>query len=146
MLLERMTPFSTYQTTIMADIKFWCLVIDHDHCPTFGEPFPVTVRHDDTIHDLKVKIMGTSGLPDLHRFTTANRIEIWMYFSSESGSKLSAKDCFHQTGRIICEVEFSESDDELRDVCHLGAARKVIDLELEEDEILLALVPSSESG
>ncbi|KAH8986416.1 hypothetical protein EDB86DRAFT_2832017 [Lactarius hatsudake] len=131
----------------MADINFWCLVIDDDHRPTFGEPFPVTVRHDDTIHDLKIKIMGTPHSPDLHRFTT-NSIEIWMYFSPESlaGSKLSAKDCFHQTRMKICEVEFSESDDEPRDVWHLGAGRKVIDLELEEDEILLALVPSSKSG
>ncbi|KAH9026597.1 hypothetical protein EDB85DRAFT_1892473 [Lactarius pseudohatsudake] len=145
MLLERMTPFSTYHHH-MADIKFWCLVIDHDHCPTFGEPFPVTVRHDDTIHDLKKKIMGTPDSPDLHRFTTANSIEIWKYASSESDSKLSARDCFHQTGRKICEVEFSESDEEPRDVWHLGAAQMVIDLGLDEDEILLALVPSSESG
>ncbi|KAH9173923.1 hypothetical protein EDB89DRAFT_2228399 [Lactarius sanguifluus] len=130
----------------MADIKFWCLFIDHDHDPTFGEPFPVTVRHDDTIHDLKIKIMGTPYYsPNLHRFTTANCIEIWKY-SPESDSKLSAKDCFHQTGRTICEVEFSESDEEPRDVWHLGAARKVVDLDLEEDEILLALVPSSESS
>ncbi|KAH9077535.1 hypothetical protein EDB83DRAFT_2514242 [Lactarius deliciosus] len=127
----------------MADINFWCLVIDYDHLPTFGEPFPVTVRHDDTVHDLKIKIMGTPHSPNLHRFTT-NSIEIWMYSSLESGSKLSSKDCFHQTGVKICEVDFSESDDgsEPRDVWHLGVGRKVIDLELEEDEILLALVPS----
>ncbi|KAH9035407.1 hypothetical protein EDB84DRAFT_1660602 [Lactarius hengduanensis] len=83
--------------------------------------------------------MGTPDSPDLHRFTTANSIEIWKYLSSEPDPKLSAKDCFHQTGRKICEVEFSESDEEPRDVWHLGAAQMVIDLELEEDEILLAL-------
>ncbi|KAH9037363.1 hypothetical protein EDB83DRAFT_2514240 [Lactarius deliciosus] len=130
----------------MADIKIWCLVIDHDHHLTFGEPFPVTVRHDDTIHDLKIKIMETQHSPDLHRVVSTNSIEIWTCDSSKSSSMLSAKNCVHQTGMQLYELDFSESDEEPRDVWHLGAAQKVIDLELEVDEILLALIPSSESG
>ncbi|KAI9438120.1 hypothetical protein H4582DRAFT_2057604 [Lactarius indigo] len=130
----------------MTDIKLWCLAIDHNHNPNFGEPFPVTVGRDDTIHDLKIKIMGTQHSPDLHRVVVTNSIEIWHCDSSKSDSKLSAKEYFHQTERKIRELNFSESDDEPRDVWHLGAAQKVVDLELEDNEILLALVPLSKPG
>ncbi|KAH9060291.1 hypothetical protein EDB87DRAFT_1577040 [Lactarius vividus] len=131
----------------MADIKIWCLVIDHEHNPTFGEPFPVTVHYDDTIHDLKIKIMGTQHSPDLHRVVVStNSIEIWKGGGLKSTSTFSARNCLHQTGMQICELDFSESDDGPRDVWHLGAGQKLVDLELEDNEILLALVPLSESG
>lgn len=64
-----------YSTTTMEDVEIWCLLIDHDHKSTFGEPFPVSISHGDTIHKLKIKIWGAPNSPDL--VVTTNSIEIW---------------------------------------------------------------------
>jgi hypothetical protein len=63
----------------MADnIQIWCLLIDHDYktTPGLGEPFPVSIRRDGTIHELKIVIY--KGRPPAHYpGALANSIEIW---------------------------------------------------------------------
>ncbi|KAH9173927.1 hypothetical protein EDB89DRAFT_2068160 [Lactarius sanguifluus] len=121
----------------MADIKIWCLVIDHDHHLTFGEPFPVTVLRDDTIHDLRIKIMGVEHSPNLRRLVVTNSLQIWKCKSL----KLSAKDPFSQTRKQVSNLRFSDEEDS--HVQHLGAAQKIMELQLEDSEILLARDPMS---
>ncbi|KAH8986418.1 hypothetical protein EDB86DRAFT_2832709 [Lactarius hatsudake] len=48
---------STITADITAESNVWCLVIDSDHKPTFGEPFPVVVDQNSTIHELKSSIV-----------------------------------------------------------------------------------------
>ncbi|KAH9173925.1 hypothetical protein EDB89DRAFT_2068158 [Lactarius sanguifluus] len=69
-----------------------------------------------------------------------NSIQIWKCKSL----KLSAKDSFGQTTKQVSDLRFS--DEEGSHVQHLGAAQRMMELQLEDNEILLALVPSSESG
>ena len=116
----------------MAKNKVWCLLLDHDHMSTFGEPFPVTIDNDDTIHQVKTMIkVWWIKLPDV----TPNHIEIWKCKTS----KLSANDSFSLTKRKIGNFKFD--DDENSDVEHLGAARRVMEIGLEDCELLLALIP-----
>jgi len=116
----------------MPNIKVWCLLIDHEHKPTFGEPFPVDLNHDDTIHQLKIKIRWGPNSDDLHG--TANRIEIWKCKSL----KLSAKDSFDQTKEQLGDNGFS--GDWNSHFQHFGVAQRVMELQL-EDELLLAIGP-----
>ena len=60
-------------------IEVWCLFIDKDHNLTFGEPFPVLIRDDQTTHDLKTKIYETPHSPKSqpHMKFSTNQIEIW---------------------------------------------------------------------
>ncbi|KAI9451174.1 hypothetical protein BJY52DRAFT_1191179 [Lactarius psammicola] len=116
----------------MADINVWCLFIDHDHKPIFGEPFPVSIRHDDTIHELKIRIMSGCSRKARFAFTVPSEIGIWQC------KRLSAKYPLNLTKKLLSDLKFS--DDEDSDVQQLGVAQKVIELRLEDDEILLALV------
>ncbi|KAH9026590.1 hypothetical protein EDB85DRAFT_2149032 [Lactarius pseudohatsudake] len=120
-----------------SDIQVWCLAIDDHYNPIFGEPFPVSVRQDDTIHDLKIKILDTPHSPDFIVYT--NTIQIWKCKSL----KLSAKDSFGQTTKQVSDLRFSDEEDS--PVEYLGAARRMMELQLQDSEILLALIPSSES-
>jgi len=135
--LEGTTVLTTVSTTatIMADIRVWCLVIDRRYNPTFGEPFPVSIRHDDTIHDLKIKISKAPHRPDF--IVDTNSIEIWKCKSL----KLSAKDSFGQMKKQLGNLAFSDGEDS--HVQHLGAAQRVMELQLEDNEILLAVVPGN---
>ena len=113
--------------------KIWCLLLDHNHEPTFGEPFPVSINHPDTIHDVKIKIKTSSDRFRFHHFI-ANDIEIWKCKSF----KLSANDSFGQTKKKLGHFKF---DDENSDVEHLGVARAVMEMGLMHGELLLALIP-----
>ncbi len=95
----------------------------------------MSIRHDDTIHTLKIKIWAAEHSPDL--IVNTNAIEIWACESL----KLSAKDSFGQMKMELGHVEFSEDDDS--PVRHLGAAQRVMDVPLEDNEILLAVVPGN---
>ena len=53
--------------------------------------------------------------------------------------KLSAKDSFGLTNKKLRKFKFSE--DEGSDVQHLGVAQRIKELQLGDDELLLALVP-----
>jgi hypothetical protein len=118
----------------MADnIKIWCLLIDHDYQPTLGEPFPVSIRRDGTIHELKTEIYR--NLPIFLGRALANNIEIWKCQSS----RLSAKDPFDQTKGQLNEISFSGNWK--GHVEHLGTAQKVKELGLEHNEPLLAVMP-----
>ncbi|KAH9032113.1 hypothetical protein EDB84DRAFT_1438713 [Lactarius hengduanensis] len=119
-----------------SDIQVWCLAIDDHYNPIFGEPFPVSVRQDDTIHDLKIKILETPHSADFVVFT--NSIQIWKCKSL----KLSARDSFGQTTKQVSDLRFSDEEDS--PVQHLGAARRMMELQLQDSEILLALVPPSD--
>ena len=116
----------------MANIKVWCLLIDHDLKPTFGEPFPVAIRSADEVHDLKTKIRQVC---DKIYHLAPNEVEIWKCKSI----KLSAIDSFGLTKKQLNNFKFS--DDENSDVDHLGAAREMIGLGLQYGELLLAVVP-----
>ncbi|KAH9032117.1 hypothetical protein EDB84DRAFT_1561174 [Lactarius hengduanensis] len=118
-------------------IPVWCLAIDNHYNPIFGESFPVTVSHDCTIYDLKIKIMGEEHSPHLRRVVVTNSLQIWKCKSL----KLSAKDSFSQTRKQVSNLRFSDEEDS--HVQHLGAAQRMMDLQLEDSEILLALDPMS---
>jgi hypothetical protein len=116
----------------MAHNKAWCLLIDHDHKPTFGEPFYVPIKYDDTIHDLKVKLkLVWDKIPHI----TPNEVEIWRCKTL----RLSATDSFSRTKKQLGDVKFD--GDENSDAEHLGVAWMVMGLGLQQGEILLALVP-----
>ncbi|KAI9452071.1 hypothetical protein BJY52DRAFT_1190584 [Lactarius psammicola] len=117
----------------MPDTQVWCLLIDHDHMPTFGEPFPEELHHDDTTHRLKVKIKNGLNRINLAHLLP-NEIEIWRCKSS----KLSVHDSFDRTKKLLSMVEFDDDDG---DVQHLGVAQRVMGLKLRDDELLLALIP-----
>src|ERR1700761_507009 len=127
--------------TFNVPIKVWCLLIDHNHEPTFGEPFPVSMYSEDTTHDLKMKISkgqgrGTQSSPEwpFVQFAT-NKIKIWKC----KVLKLSAKDPFGLTTNRLHNFKFS--DDEDSDVQHLGVAQRMRELGIEDNELLLAMVP-----
>jgi hypothetical protein len=114
--------------------KVWCLLIDHDHKPIFGEPFPVTIHHEDTIHDLKIKlrVMWES----IH--FAPNEVEIWKCKTS----KLSANDSFTRMKKQLGGLNFD--GDENSDAEHLGVARMVMALTgfngFQQGELFLAVV------
>ena len=118
-------------------IEVWCLLIDSDHNPTFGEPFPVLIRDDQTTHDLKIKICGTPNSPKSqpHMKFSTNQIEIW----KGKSLKLSANDSFSRTKQLLRNVHFFDSQNSV--VQHVGVAQKMKNLALKDGELLLALVP-----
>ena len=111
----------------------WCLLIDHNCKPTFGEPFPVNMYPGQTVHEIKKKIRAVDELPDIKVAT--NKIEVWRC----KKLKLFANASFSLIKNQLCNLKFS--DDEDSDVQHLGAAQMMMELELESREILLVLVP-----
>ena len=114
----------------------WCLLIDHNCKPTFGEPFSVSICTGLTVHDLKIRICQDSrGEPRRDIHVATNRVEIWRC----KKLKLFAKDSFHLIKKQLSNLKFS--DDEDSDAQHLAAAQSVTELELEHSELLLALVP-----
>lgn len=118
-------------------IEVWCLLIDSDHNPTFGEPFPVLIRGDQTTHDLKIKICSRpnspESRPDLQ--VSPNQIEIW----KGKTLKLSAKDSFSRAKQLLRNVHFFDSENSV--VQHVGVAQRIGGLALKDGELLLALVP-----
>ncbi|KAI9438122.1 hypothetical protein H4582DRAFT_2057606 [Lactarius indigo] len=122
--------YSTTSTTptIMAEINVWCLVIDRDHKPALWEPFPVAIHQDNTIHELKIKIISVWRRRQLV-YTDPSEIGIWQC------KRLSAKIPLNRMKKLLSDLKFS--DDEDSDVQQLGVAQKVMELELKDDEILL---------
>ncbi|KAH9026588.1 hypothetical protein EDB85DRAFT_2149030 [Lactarius pseudohatsudake] len=121
-------------TTVATMGKVWCLLIDHELKPTFGEPLSEWSELNDTIHDLKIKIKKGASYRDLVHIT-ANRMQIWKC----KKLKLSANDPFRQTRKLLKNIKFSY--DENSNVQHLAPAQVVMDLGLADDELLLVLVP-----
>ena len=101
--------FLSATTTIMElkllnpPIEVWCLFIDKDHNPTFGEPFPVLIRDDQTTHDLKTKIYETPHSPKSqpHMKFSTNQIEIW------KGKSLKT---FSRTKELLHNVHFYDNE------------------------------------
>ena len=121
------------------NLKVWCLLIDNDHKPIFGEPFPMSMRLDDTIHELKKKIghggYGTDKFPDV----SPNELEIWK--CKAFSRKLSANDSFGRTKKYLGDFRFSDDEHDYSDVEHLGVTRLLVELPLEPGELLLVLMP-----
>ena len=113
----------------------WCLLIDRNHRATFGEPFPVYIRGDQTTHDLKIRITTRPGLPEtrVDLPVSTNQIEIWKCKSL----KLSSRDSFGRTKQKLCSFKFSEDDDS--DAQHIGVSQMVRELALQDNELLLVL-------
>ncbi|KAH9032116.1 hypothetical protein EDB84DRAFT_1578651 [Lactarius hengduanensis] len=139
------TPFATATTTIMAtNLNVWCLLIDENHEPIFGEPFPVSIRHDDMIHELKVKIQMMWNRSKLSHIPP-NDLEIWKCKSLE----LSARDSFDLTKNQLDGLKFF--DDEDSDVTaniqvqHLGVAQRMTEFSRDDDEIWLVVVPQNDA-
>ncbi|KAH8984842.1 hypothetical protein EDB92DRAFT_1463746 [Lactarius akahatsu] len=134
----------TATTTIMAtNLNVWCLLIDEDHEPIFGEPFPVSIRHDDTIHELKVKIQM---MWDRHKLShiPPNDPEIWKCKSLE----LSARDSFDLTKSQLDDLKFffDEDSDVPANVQHLGVAQRMTEFSnRRDDEIWLVVVPQNDA-
>jgi len=91
-----------------------------------------------TVHEIKIEI---SRGPSVHKESrpdvqvTTNRIQIWR----GKNVKLFAKDSFYLIQEQLSNFKFSNGEDS--DVQHLGAAQGVRELELEDSELLLALIP-----
>ena len=120
----------------MANDKVWCLLIDHDHKATFGEPFPVPICPDDTIHELKKKTKaGYDKLPNI----SPNELEIWK--CKGFTRRLSANYSFGRTKRYLGDFRFSDDEHKYSDVQHLGVTQLLVELSLESGELLLVLVP-----
>ncbi|KAH9077532.1 hypothetical protein EDB83DRAFT_2514239 [Lactarius deliciosus] len=121
----------------------WCLLIDEDHEPDFGEPFPVSIRHDDTIHELKVKIQMMWNRHKLSHIPP-NDLEIWKCKSLE----LSARDSFDLTKSQLDGLTFfnDEHSDVTANVQHLGVAQRMTEFSnLGDDEIWLVVVPHNDA-
>ena len=118
--------------------EVWCLLIDRNHRATFGEPFPVYIRGDQTTHDLKIRISTQPGSPEtrVDLPVSTNQIEIWKCKSL----KLSSRDSFGRTKQQLRSFKFSEDDNS--DAQHIGVSQKMRELALQDNELLLVLVPS----
>ena len=130
--------FLSVTTTIMErnrPIEGWCFLIDKDHNPIFGEPFPVLIRNDQTTHDLKTKIYEAPFSPKSQHLFSPNQIEIW----KGKSLKLSTNDSFSRTKQLLHNTLFFEGESSV--VQHLGVAQKMKSLPLKDGELLLALVP-----
>ncbi|KAF8261045.1 hypothetical protein EI94DRAFT_1789662 [Lactarius quietus] len=122
----------------------WCLLIDKEHKPSFGEPFSVYKSDAScTIHDVKASLKSGDNKNDF-RYCSANRIEIWRC----NAVKLSSKDPLTRLKELLTHVNFpddSEDSSEERPgashVQHLGAGQTLGEIGLEDDEVLLVLVP-----
>jgi hypothetical protein len=120
----------------MSSNKVWCLLIDHDHKPAFGEPFPVSISPDDTVHDLKKKIKaGYDKLPNI----SPNELEVWK--GKGFPRSLSAKYSFGLTKKSLGNFAFCEDGHGYSDVQHLVVTQLLVELSLESGELLLVLVP-----
>ncbi|KAH9060290.1 hypothetical protein EDB87DRAFT_1577039 [Lactarius vividus] len=122
----------------------WCLLIDECHEPNFGEPFPVSIRHDDTIHELKVKIQMMWNRHKLSH-VPPNHLEIWKCESLE----LSARDSFDLTKKKLDDLKFYDDYNDDTDVTvnvqHLGVAQRMSEFSnLRDDEIWLVVVPQND--
>jgi len=102
----------------------------------------VSTRRNGTIYELKIVLYGV--LERVHRSPALdffgnpiiNSTEIWKFKSP----KLSANDDFDQTKAQLNDIRIS--DNWGSHVQHLGTARKVTELELEDNELLLVMKPS----
>ena len=112
----------------------WCLLIDRDHKPTFGDPIPEWVSDTDSIHQLKLRLKQGNNKEDFYG-PPANRIQIWRCKSP----KLSPKVSLNHLKEIISNIKFSDGDDS--DVQLLSAGQSVAELGLKDDELLLVAVP-----
>ncbi|KAF8261047.1 hypothetical protein EI94DRAFT_1705838 [Lactarius quietus] len=132
-----MSSISKFKFQPPPPITVWCLLIDHNFKPSFGEPFPVTIGYNGTTHEVKIRISGRpespESRPDLGIVT--NKIEIWKCKTL----KLSAKDSFGRIKMLLHNFQFSY--DENSSAEHLGVAQSIEELELESYELLLARVP-----
>ncbi|KAN0139386.1 hypothetical protein V8E53_002887 [Lactarius tabidus] len=118
----------------MSSNKVWCLLIDHDHKPAFGEPFPVSISPDDTVHDLKKKIKaGYDKLPNI----SPNELEVWK--GKGFPRSLSAKCSFGLTKKSLGNFAFCEDGHGYSDVQHLVVTQLLVELSLESGELLLVL-------
>ncbi|KAH9173940.1 hypothetical protein EDB89DRAFT_2068174 [Lactarius sanguifluus] len=112
----------------MATGNVWCLLIDEDHEPNFGEPFSVSIFRSDTIHELKVKILMTWNRHKLSHIPP-NDLEIWKCKSLELSSTMSTV-----TRDVAANVQ------------HLGVAQRMMEFSnLGDDEIWLVVVPQNDA-
>ncbi|KAF8261044.1 hypothetical protein EI94DRAFT_1789661 [Lactarius quietus] len=120
-------------------ITVWCLLLDNNFKPSFGEPFPVTIDYDGSIHGVKIMISGTAEPPRSrpHLDVFANKIEIWKC----KRLKLYANAAFGQIKIHLATFRFSYDETQNRDAQHLGVAQKIRELELANYELLLARMP-----
>jgi hypothetical protein len=122
-------------------ITVWCVLLDNNFKPSFGEPFPVTIGYDGTTHEVKIRISGPPEPPQSrpHLNVVANKIEIWKCKSL----KLSAKAAFGQIKMHLHNFHFSYDETQNHDAQHVGVAQMIRELELENYELLLARMPQS---
>jgi len=120
----------------------WCLLIDKEHKPSFGAPFNQYVTNDSsTIHDLKRNLKGGDNKNDF-QYGPANRIDVWRCKSV----KLSPKDSLTRLKSLLSDVNFSDdseasSEERPGDVQHLTAGQTFSEIGLEDDELLVVMVP-----
>ncbi|SRR6266702_3880194 len=118
----------------MTDNEIWCLINDHDHKPSFGDPFPEKVHRDDTIHDLKMKIKAGESSSDVAH-VDSDKLEMWKCNSL----KLTGKYPIGRIEKLLSNVKFS--DDKNGEIQRLPTSARVIQLKLEDDGLLLVRVP-----
>ncbi|KAH9077537.1 hypothetical protein EDB83DRAFT_2311278 [Lactarius deliciosus] len=109
---------STITADITAESNIWCLVIDSDHKPTFGEPFPVVVDQNSTIHELKLSIVPRNHPTGRFFRTLPSDIGIWRC------KGLSAKYPLNRVKKLLSDFKFSDDEPEDSDVQQLGVAQK----------------------
>ena len=112
----------------------WCVLIDHDHKPTFGDLISEWVSDGDSIHQLKLKLKKGNNEEDFYG-PPANRIQIRRCKSP----KLSLKVSLNHLKEILSNIKFSDGDDS--DVQLLSAGQRYAELGLKDDELLLVAVP-----
>lgn len=104
-------------------------------------PLPVSIRPDDTIHELKKRIQAGPG-PRYDKFLniSPNELEIWKCKLKGSSRKLSANHSFGQTKRYLGDFTFSGDEQGYSDAQHLGVTQLLAELSLESGELLFVLV------
>ncbi|KAL5478489.1 hypothetical protein ACEPAI_2673 [Sanghuangporus weigelae] len=65
----------------MTGLRVWCLLINHEKKPAFGDVFSVTVGLDACIEDLTEKVK--EELPNTHRHVDAAMLTVWKCTDSE---------------------------------------------------------------
>jgi len=115
----------------MADQIIWCLLIDYDTSP-IENLFDVKA---DNISSLTraVKEARSNKLRDI----PASRLTVWQCKSSRLSADVEVEDL----EEFIATIDFSNKDNVFR----VPAGKKLVDLGLAENEILLVEVPCSSS-
>jgi hypothetical protein len=117
-----------------ADIRLWCILIDHDFGDILGNAFPVDMSSEGAVADLKTKIKAANEYRLAH--ISPNELVVWkcpglnLRGDDENDDEFAAR---------IHGLNFSKKEEAQR----LSEARRVSSLGVPPDEMLLVQMPGT---